>query len=199
MHSAVAVANFFVVRAQRESVRDMIAQKLHDLVYLAHGWRLGVVGKPMISTPVNAHRDGVFAPELREAGAWGNRRIDQLIAVTRIDEKRGMMVEQTPEVPPSDPAVPTLEWIWKAYGKQEPFEVSRVTRHAGGPWDLIWNDEERTDDEAKLIPNGTMRLWFREEAAKRRAAQPTAPMPSKKLEQTQQLLARPDPDRLRNV
>lgn len=205
MYSAVAIANYFVARTAQDGVRDLSPAKLHDLVYLAHGWRLGIIGQSMIKTAVHAHRDGVFIPELREAGCWGTKRIESLVSVLRMDAARGMMIERSLELADNDPAGASLDWVWKTYGRLPPFEMSRLTREVGAPWDLIWNNEERTDDEPKLMPNGTIRLWFRELSAKRRqqekgkmkltSTQQFEASPN--LEDTQQMLERPDPDRLR--
>lgn len=206
MYSAVAIANFFVRQAAKDGVRDLSPAKLHALVYFAHGWRLGVIGRSMVNGGVKAHRDGVFVPELREAGCWGTKRVEGLIAVVKLDETRGLMTEQTPELAADDPALASLEWVWKTYGRVPPFELARMTKEVGAPWDLIWNDEERPDDEPKTIPTGTVRLWFRELSARRRresqqqalsGAQQRESAPA--LEETQQLLEQPNPDRLRSI
>lgn len=204
-HSAVALANEFLAIADAERVQDLNPSKLHDLVYLAHGWHLGIEGVPMASGNFYAWRDGVLAPALREAGCWGTKRQAGLVALIKMDEARGMMVEQTPRVPPKDPVHRTLQAAWKLYGRLPPFDLARVTKEAGAPWDLIWNDEERPNDEPKMIPNATMKIWFKELAAKRRSRAHLGITdtlrfhPTVGLDATQPMLETPDPDRLRSV
>ena len=205
MYPAVAIANYFVKRAAQEGVRDITPAKLHDLVYFAHGWRLGIVNRPMITSTIMAAKDGLIISDLRESGCWGSKRIEGLIETIQMDESRGVMAQQTPELAPDDPAITSLEWVWKAYGKLSPYDLSRATREVGSPWDLIWNDEERPDDEPKKVPNGTIRLWFKDLSARRKHESRNHELSAVQqreataLEDTQQLLEAPNPDRLRAV
>jgi uncharacterized phage-associated protein len=204
MHSAIAVANHFVQSALSEQARDLPGSKIHGLVYIAHGWRLGASAQPLISSRIMACRDGILIPELREAGCWGARNVTQPISVYATDPARGVMTEQTPLLPPGDPVAPVLAWVWKTYGKMAGYRIAEHIKELGGPWDLIWNDEERPDDEPKPIPNTTIKLWFRGLSARREAqargdvSATQRPGLKPKLEETQQLLARPDPNRLRS-
>ncbi|HUS23694.1 MAG TPA: hypothetical protein VM369_01995 [Candidatus Binatia bacterium] len=206
MHSALAIANWFVDAAKADGVRDLTPPKLHGLVYAAHGWLLGAAGKPMIVSPVKADRDGVFVPELRDAGCWGSRTVNEHVAQIKMDEARGVMSEHKPELAPDDPTVPALQWVWKTYGKLTAFQIAQHVREFGSPWDLIWNDEDRADDEAKLIPNTTIKLWFRDLSKMRQEQGRNAKLTDvqkqelkPKLEKTQRMLAKPDPDRLRQA
>lgn len=194
MHSAVAIANHLIACAKRDGVVDLNSTKIHHLVYIAHGWHLGVRGGPLIAGRVMAHRDGVFINDLRESGCTGTKRVEAPIAVVETDEARGVMVESQPVVPPGDPAVPALEWVWRTYGRLTPYELSSFAREHGSPWDLIWNDERRDDDEPCPIPNGTIRAWFREQVAQTPGASEGVG-----YDETQTLLEKPDPNRLRAV
>lgn len=206
MHSALAVANYFVEAARRDGVKDLTPAKLHGLVYLAHGWLLGAAGQPIINGRVMADRDGVFMPELREAGCWGTKNVVEPVARFELDPARGVMAERSPVLAPNDPVMPALHWVWKTYGAMPSFKVAQHVREVGSPWDLIWNDEERENDEPKLIPNGTIKLWFKDLSSKRQVqgthqkltdAQVSERHP--KLGDTQNMLARPDPNRLRTT
>ena len=205
-YSALAIANHFVQTAQAENIKDMTPAKLHGLVYCAHGWLLAAAAQPLIHGAVMADRDGLFVTELRDAGCWGTRNVTQLVTVVRMNPARGLMEELTPLLPPKDPVLPALQWVWKTYGKLSSFQVGKHLKEAGGPWDLIWNDEERPDEEPKEIPNTTIKLWFRELSGKREAQAHHGKLTSTqrserkpKLESTQRLLARPDPNRLRRT
>ena len=197
MHNPLAIANYFILRARGENLRDFSPARLHALVYLAHGEWLGAQGKPLLSGTVSAHRDGVFIPELREAGCWGTRAIEEFISVVGLDQARGMMTEQKPVLPPGDPSLKSLDGFWKALGKLDSFQLSKLIMTAGSPWDLIWNDEERPDDEPKLIPNGTIKVWFQAQKAGR-GSKPGAGSKTRP-DRTQRLLATPDPERLRSA
>ena len=61
MHSAVAIANAFIARSIADRTRSLSPTKLHELVYLAHGWNLALTAQPLITGSVVAYRDGVMA------------------------------------------------------------------------------------------------------------------------------------------
>jgi uncharacterized phage-associated protein len=206
MQSALAIANYFVKTAQEQGVRDLPPMKLHGLVYLAHGWLLGAAGATLIKGSVMASRDGVFIAELRDAGCWGNKNVSQPVSTIEMDEKRGVMVEHTPQLIPNNPVVSALAWVWKTYGPMPAFRVVQHVKEPGSPWDLIWNDEERSDEEPKDIPNTTIKLWFRSLSSKREEQGKHSKLSGverselkPKLEKTQRMLAQPDPNRLRST
>src|SRR5258707_4144908 len=107
MHSSLAIANFFIQSAltQGLAARDFPPAKVHGLVYLAHGWLLGSAGAGLIKVPVMADRDGIFIPELKEAGCTGTKNVTTLVSEVMMDPKRGMMVEQTPQMMAQHPSV----------------------------------------------------------------------------------------------
>ena len=159
MLSAVAVANYFISRALTENTVDVNASKLHELSYLAQGWHIGQTGKPLLRSAVSAARDGVLVPELKEQGCWGTRRIETLISVYEPDPA-GAMQAHTPQLGPADPALPTLAWIWDTFGALSPFELNRLTRETGAPWDKVWHHASRTREEAYDIPFEVLKKWF---------------------------------------
>ena len=197
--SSVAVANDLVRRAHDCGQRDLSANKMHDLVYIAHGWHLGLTGHPLVLDRPMANVDGVFLPDLREAGCWGARRIDEPIAEVVLDEARGVMVEVAPSIPERAPVRAVIARVWALWGGVSSYDLRNFTREVGAPWDLIWNDEDRPDDEPQSLPSGTVRLWFRDyvESEERKAA--LIRRQRNDMGDTQKLLARPDPGRLRVV
>ena len=146
-----------------------------------------------------ANVDGVFLPDLREAGCWGARRIDESIAEVVLDEARGVMVDVAPNIPERAPVRAVIARIWALWGGVSSYDLRNFTREVGAPWDLIWNDEDRPDDEPQSLPSGTVRLWFRDyvESEERKAA--LIRRQRNDMGDTQKLLARPDPGRLRVV
>ena len=194
MHNALAIANYFVQSARDAGIasKDFTALKVHGLVYLAHGWMLGTAGAPIVDRPVYACRDGVLLPELRDAGCWGTKNVTDLVSVVKMDDARGIMVEQTPMLNPRDATVSALAWVWKTYGAQTSFSVAELVKELGGPWDQVWNDEKRADEEPKPIPDAIVRKWFRgvssgrKESRHSELARRSGKYPA--IEKTQQLL-----------
>lgn len=197
--SSLAVANVFVAMARAAGSTSLSPRKLHDLVYVAQGIHLADTGASLLADSLMAERDGVYAAELREAGCWGAHAVQQPISCVRMDEARGQLREITPRIPPHMPVCKLLARVWRTWGEVQEFDLHDFTREHGAPWDLIWNDEERPDDDAQTLPNGTMRVWFREYAGSRPVptARPRGTVST--TVRTQRLLARPDPERLRVV
>ena len=184
MHSSLAVANYFIQAALAQGLanRDFPASKVHGLVYLAHGWLLGSAGANLIKAPVMADRDGVFVPELREAGCAGTKNVTALVSIVEMDTKRGIMVEHTPQMMAKHPSVAALAWCWKTYGPLSSFAVGQHVKEAGSPWDKVWNDEKRRGDEPRLVPAPLIKTWFKSLTSRREVQSHTS-----KLSKTQKL------------
>ena len=198
--NSVAIANNLVARAQRGKRTDLSGNKLQDLVYLAHGWHLGLTAKALISQRVYAGHDGVFIPELRDAGCWGGNKVLEPISQIVMDSQKGVMTEHIPQLPANHPVLAVMARIWAIWGQMSAYELRDFVREHGAPWDLIWNDEDRTDDEPQLVPTGTIRLWFMGYvASEERKALAAAARKNNNIGDTQQLLVSPDPGRLRVV
>jgi uncharacterized phage-associated protein len=159
MSRLIAVANEFIHRALAQGVADLSPFKLHDLVYLAQGWRIGSANQMLFESPAMAHHDGVFLKELREQGCWGTKNLTGPIEIFS-QGSDGMLRQSVPLIIPSDPAMVTLDYVWEQYGKLSPYETTGATREGGGPWDQVWNATDRDTDEAREIPLEVVRRWF---------------------------------------
>jgi uncharacterized phage-associated protein len=188
MHSALAIANHFIQAALDQDLasRDFTPAKVHGLVYLAHGWLLGSAGAPIIKGQVMADRDGVFIPELRDAGCTGTKNVTALVSVIEMDDKRGVMVEHTPQITRQNPTVSALAWIWKTYGPLSSFSITQHIKESGSPWDQVWMQARRANDAPRQIPNATIKAWFHQLQGRRADQSKEC-----KLSKTQQLERRP--------
>ncbi len=195
--SSVAVANAFVEFARLAGLPGAQPRHLHDLVYIAQGVHLAETGRALLSDGLMADRDGVYALELREAGCWGTHVVHEAIRCVVLDEERGQLRELTPRIPELAPLRKLLARVWARWAALDAFDLHAATQDLGTPWDLVWNDEERPDDEPQPLPNGVIRAWFREHAAGVSPARRAAAGANRVS--TQRLLARPDPQRLRVV
>lgn len=158
--SAVALVNAFLHRALQDRVTDLTVSKAHDLVYLAHGWHLATEGRRLVPDGIHADADGVFSPSVRATGGRGTRRVDRLLMVMLPDVRTGLLSEQTPLVPARSPLQGLLDVIWSQWGRMSAYDLRCFTRADGSPWDLVWNEFERSGDAPRRIPNSTIRCWF---------------------------------------
>ena len=74
-HDPKAVANYFLDCA-KEDGESLTLLKLVKLVYLAHGWHLGLTGDPLIKENVEAWRYGPVVPSIyHDLKIFGNNAI----------------------------------------------------------------------------------------------------------------------------
>lgn len=119
-YDARQIANWFIARAKGEG-RTLSIMSLLKLAYIAHGWRLEMLNKPLFHNRIEAWQHGPVIPD-----------------VYNTLRKQGV-VPTTPatEFPlPADPVdVDFLEQIYKIYGHMSPFKLSELTHVPGGPWE----------------------------------------------------------------
>ena len=127
-HSAISVAKYLLDRANDQG-RSISPMKLIKLVYMAHGWSLGLYGTPLIQEPVEAWKYGPVIRELYHKvkdyrsspippGAFGSQRSDD-----EFSEIEKTVMDQTLEI----------------YGKWSAIELSQLTHAEGTPWDVMYN------------------------------------------------------------
>jgi uncharacterized phage-associated protein len=64
-----AIANYFIARAAADGKR-LTPLQLIKLVYIAHGWYLGLTGEPLINEPPEAWQYGPVIPSLYPSSAY---------------------------------------------------------------------------------------------------------------------------------
>lgn len=133
-YDPVAVANFFIQKSL-ESGLEVTPMKLLKLVYIAHGWSLGLFGEPLINEAVVAWTYGPVIPDLYKVlKEYGRER------VTKPVSKNGSSPFSF--APPTTPTVPIedttarklLESVWDAYGDKSGLHLSAITHKPGTPW-----------------------------------------------------------------
>ena len=61
-YSTQDIANYFLQKGEKDPT--MTPMKLIKLVYIAHGWNLGLTGKPLVSEDAEAWKYGPVFPSL---------------------------------------------------------------------------------------------------------------------------------------
>ncbi len=132
------VANEFI-RAAAQEGRGLSIMTLLKFVYIAHGWTLALLDRPLITDLAEAWRYGPVVPSVyfgfRPQGVY-NLRPANLIE-SDLDEDAESMTIQT----------------YKRYGNLTPFQLSGITHVKGGPWDRII----KTKGHGAEIPNDVIR------------------------------------------
>ena len=132
--------------------------KIQKLVYIAHGWHLGLYDEPLCSEIVQAWKWGpVFHDLYHAVKHWGNRSIREPVQ-DYWDE------EEVPPVPDNDSFESELiKDVWNIYQGYTGSQLSRLTHASGTPWDDVVQEREGrwypeiSDDRIKRHYNGKLR------------------------------------------
>lgn len=124
MYDSRAIANRFISLA-RERGETLTPMQLIKLVYIAHGWMLGLYHRALISDEVQAWQYGPVIPKLYNA----------------VRHYRGQAVtnEVQANVAEIDPAATSIiGQVFDRYGHLSGPALSRLTHAAGSPWALTY-------------------------------------------------------------
>ena len=125
-YSAATIANKFLSLADHDG-KLLTNMQLQKLVYIAHGYYLAIIGKPLLYDEVKAWQWGPVIIDLYESlRKYGAGNVTERIPVQ--DVELDPMAERI------------IEKVWKAYGKFSGFRLSAITHKEGSPWDRTWRD-----------------------------------------------------------
>lgn len=137
-YDAKAVANYFILLAKRDG-KELDPMKIQKLAYLAHGWSLALLGKPLIIDKVEAWKYGPVIRSIYRAFAdVGNGNITHpAFDVIRLrNGKLGFQAPQLGELsePENKSVRELLEEVWKAYSGFTAIQLSNYTHKPDSPW-----------------------------------------------------------------
>lgn len=129
MYDSVTVANQFLSLAKGRA-GSLTPMQVLKLVYIAHGWNLGLYGRPLIRDDIEAWQYGPVIPRLYNAvRKFRSNPVDGPLRGARnenLDERAADIVEQ----------------VYGIYGQMSGPALSRLTHADGSPWDTIYVDGE---------------------------------------------------------
>ena len=142
-YSAKAVANYFLELAKKEK-RPISPLKMQKLVYVAHGWHLGITGKPLVVDEYAEAWDfgPVFPSLYHEFKHFRANSISEPAQELLIDGPVGdwdwdwdRLETRIPEINKKDTELRHfLAQIWKAYNKYSGVKLSSMSHGRGTPW-----------------------------------------------------------------
>lgn len=152
--ATVSVANYFIGKAQNEGVR-VTPMKLLKLVYIAHGWALGLYGTPLIGEEVQAWKYGPVVPSVYDDFRHYGRGA--------IERQKAIWTEEGELAVPSvtDPDTQQLlDSVWDAYKHLDGFQLSDITHEPNTPWDIVWNKLGGCNSRGAVIPPATIQEHY---------------------------------------
>ncbi len=124
MRDSRTVANRFITLANAKG-DALTPMQILKLVYMAHGWMLGLMGRPLIREEVEAWQYGPVIPELyRAMRHHKSQPVKQLIggAEGALDADETHIVDQ----------------VYQIYGQRTGPALSRLTHQADSPWAKVY-------------------------------------------------------------
>lgn len=159
MYSGTAIANYFIREHGPDPASDLTLMKLVKLVYLSHGWHLGVYGVPLLDENAEAWQYGPVVPSVYHAAKhFGKRPITTLLPVEFGSSQRS--VDDFPQIQGF------LDLMWDEYGQYSGLQLSALTHREGTPWDITWNKLGGKHSRAVQIPDNLIAEYYMEKIQK---------------------------------
>lgn len=156
MENTNAVGNYFIRKSLTDGT-ELTPMKLMKLTYLAHGWHLALsdAGEPLIPEAIFAWKYGPVIRSVYDSfKKYGRNQITVLEP-----NAEGQIVF------PSEERNQFLDRIWDVYRQFSGPQLSTITHEPGSPWDIVWNQQGGKSRSNALIPNDTIRDYYRGKAA----------------------------------
>lgn len=147
MYSVLAIADQLLKIAKKQG-KALTPLQLMKLVYVAHGWSLGLNRGDLFGERIEAWKYGPVIPDLYHVTKRFGRNP---IPLDLVDENVNSVNDETDDF---------LSSVFEQYGNLSGEQLSQLTHQSGTPWEAVYNsgayNGEITDD---LIRNHYMRLF----------------------------------------
>lgn len=125
MYNSLLIAKILLSLAAQQD-RVLTPMQLIKLVYLSHGWMLGLYNRPLINQEVEAWKYGPVIPELyQEIKHYRSNPVKD------INYKEEIIDENSLDI---------IEQVYKLYGSFTGMELSMLTHEKDSPWEITWNN-----------------------------------------------------------
>lgn len=137
MYSVLVIADE-ILRIAKRAGKALTPLQLMKLVYIAHGWSLGMNRGDLFGERIEAWKYGPVIPDLYHATKKFGRNE---IPLHLIGEGDSTVDSETSEF---------LSSVVNGYGDLSGIQLSQLTHQGGTPWDIVYNsgayNGEITDD-----------------------------------------------------
>lgn len=137
-----------ILDLRREQVTTQI--QVQKLVYLCHGWMLGLRGEPLIREQVEAW---IYGPVIREIydeySCFGNAPIEIFDHADLKAEFKSI----------SDDQDKLIRQVVESYGQFDAFHLSALTHREGTPWHKI-KFNGKVNGHETVIPNDDIKAYY---------------------------------------
>lgn len=125
MYQSLQIAKIILDLAKQEN-SVLTPMQLIKLVYLSHGWMLGLHSKPLINEEVEAWKYGPVIPKLyHEIKHYRSQPVEN------INYDSGAVDKDSQDI---------INQVYKKYGHLPGITLSMVTHETNSPWEMTWNN-----------------------------------------------------------
>lgn len=154
-YPAKAVANFFIQKANERGDNNLDLMKLLKLIYVAHGWSLAILHKPLINEPIEAWRYGPVINNIYQSlKHFGMMPIKKIPDVGENDLMRELFCSDF-----DGQTKALLEQIYKVNREATGIDLSNWSHDPDGPWYKAWHESSFPRLNV-IIPDGEIKTYF---------------------------------------
>jgi uncharacterized phage-associated protein len=130
-YRAVTIANQLIQKSL-DAGKPLTPLQVLKLVYIAHGWSLGLLERPLITEDVEAWRYGPVVPPLyNKLKKFGGGSVTETLPRS-FGEPIETLDGQTSEL---------LDGVYQNYGNLTGVQLSHLTHMAGTPWAQVYQPD----------------------------------------------------------
>ena len=146
---APVAASYVADRLLHQAVTEgrlLTSMQLLKLVYISHGWMLGLLDQPLLSESIEAWRYGPVVRSIhRKYRKW---RADPIASHGAPHERKLEPQQQH-----------LIDQVFMRYRRYSGIELSRLTHQPGTAWDIAWRSG------MSIIPDELIRYCYRRRGA----------------------------------
>lgn len=153
MYSPITIANYFIQKSIATGI-ELTPMKLVKLVYIAHGWYLGLTkGKGLINEAVIAWDYGPVIESLYHSFKRYGR--------SQITAQENIILGSNEGAPIDSSTQTFLDKIWQVYGGYSGLQLSALTHENNTPWHIIY---QQNRGKNTIIPNNLIQQHYESKA-----------------------------------
>ena len=160
-HDALLTANR-LIQGAKDNNQAFTPVQLIKMVYIAHGWMLGLFGRSLITQPVEAWKYGpVIADVYFAIKHYRNNPVNEFISGLpegRFDQLESALIDK----------------VRKVYGQYSGIKMSAITHEPGTPWYQVTHDRwyrirnrQQMVGQNIVIPNPLIAEYYRKRVENR--------------------------------
>lgn len=156
MYNPLDISHYFLTKYGK--VNDITPMKLVKLVYISHGWYLGLTDNALIDENPEAWKYGPVIPSVYHY--FKNFGGDAI----KLPEDIDVVLPEN--------IVSFLDKIWSVYGKCDAIQLSAKTHEIGSPWYLQWarlQSNNFSGLRSSQIPDNSIKQYYKDKLIKNKA------------------------------